>query len=308
MQVLFAVVVATSLVVVIQQRLRPEPRLSQPARDQTEPVSTRFRKANDIRLGGQPIFAVAVGNTGGKDWGVVGFGSKGGKWCAQETGYFANGGFGCSRAFRSEDGAVQPLGGSERDGRFLEMGLTTLDVKRVFNFAADGRSWSAPAVRPGSAMFRVYAIERPGGDDVPATAWTDDRGLHRLTYAQDTRPLCPAVVPRTGSADALPMVGQTTRVHVNAVANQREADLLARYSATALNVESRDGQVWKKSASGRVTVLEAGDYQLTLFVPTAKQCPAQPQTIDGVPIAFVIGERPPAAQVVPAKNPHLPRG
>ena len=278
----------------------------------TKPISDRFRRAYNIDTPkSSPAYVVASGRADGDYWFIAAYQSPGGRVCYAQVRRGFGGGHGCSP--RPDPATpVVFLGGSGDKTGVVDVGVAQPLVRTVVFLTDSGVTWTTPAVRPGKANFRVWATLEPRrlvGE--PDEAWRDAAGrLHRLVDPTIVKPtLCAnSESPLDGIPDGLPHAGSTTETRVQRLSDSSTDALVARYAATAVRVEPRDGQVWRSTPSGP-KVVDASDYLLRLYLPKASSCPTGPQQFVGVPLSFAIGAAPPLpeiAKVYSAPAPEAP--
>jgi hypothetical protein len=193
-------------------------------------------------------------------------------------------------------------GGEGFKGVYLNYGFAKVAVREVVFLTDSGRSWSTKAVRPGDADFRFFAVNAPRTrTGALELAWVANRGIERTPQSAPQFVCDTAEPPRHGLPDGLPHAGSTTKSHVYDVRAKSYEELLHKYGATEVIEEARNGAVWRK-AGGGTEVVEAADFLLRLYLPSASQCPVTPQSIGGVPLSFVVGAAPTPVEAFPKSS------
>jgi hypothetical protein len=269
--------------------------------DVTKPASASLLKKYDIRVPrGTPAYVVASGRAEDHPWFAVAYQTPGGQACFALRGYNRAGE---CRRLTPDRPEVEQLGGSSLGQLFVNYGFAHVRVHEVVFVTDTGYSWSTPAVRPGDADFRFFAVTAKHNRRFEVRS-AERRGV----LDRNPKPTSPEVVlcqaaesPLFGFPDALPRAGSTTLTHVMDVRSASGEQLLQKYGATAVLAEPRNGAVWRPT-SAAPQVVEAADFLLRLYLPSASQCPSSPQVADGVPLSFAVGPEPAAKNVAVAKR------
>jgi hypothetical protein len=88
-------------------------------------------------------------------------------------------------------------------------------------------------------------------------------------------------------ADELPMAGDTVRERVESLLMDSGTDL-AQPGLTTFAAIPRIGQLWQSTENGDVVVTDpADDYMIKATVDETFECPSEPFTWNGIPVAFV---------------------
>jgi hypothetical protein len=276
------------------------------------PLTAKIHEAYALStpLSRHPV-VVGAGTVGEKRWIVVGYVDASGRLCWQMRGYFGDmTGVGC-RKRDVTDGYEEIAGSGPSPGRFVEVVAVTDQVQGFRYLTDSGRSWSPTLVRLYDTSLRMFATVYPTfaelGRSASARVWVDREGEEHSDIANALpaglrRSCASANQPLHSAADALPRAGATSFNAVESVASTHREEIMSKFAASAVSVEPRGGDVWTRR-SGEVVVEPAADAFIRVYLRSSRSCPDAPASYDGVPVDFVVGERPTPQTAVVSPRP-----